>query len=48
MIEPGLNLEIQECHWKGEMISLENDIKNAGIGDTVGNGKQFKYGTGLR
>ena len=35
MIEPGLNLEIQVCHWKGEVISVENDIKNAGIGDTV-------------
>ena len=31
----GLNLEIQVCHWKGEMKSLENDIKNAGIGVTV-------------
>ena len=35
MNEPGLNLEIQVCHWKGEMKSLENDIKNAGIGVTV-------------
>ena len=35
MIEPGLNLENQLCHWKDEMISLENDIKNAGIGVTV-------------
>ena len=35
MIEPGLNLEIQVCHWKDEMKSLENDIKNAGIGVTV-------------
>ena len=33
--EPGLNLEIQVCHWKDEMKSLENDIKNAGIGVTV-------------
>ena len=29
MNEPGLNLEIQVCHWKDEMKSLENDIKNA-------------------
>ena len=28
-------LEIQECHWKGEVISVEIDIKNTGIGDTV-------------
>ena len=35
MHEPGLNLEIQVCHWKCEMIYLENDIKKAGIGDTV-------------
>ena len=35
MHEPGLNLEIQACHWKDEMKSLENDIKNAGIGVTV-------------
>ena len=33
--EPGLNLEIQVCHWKDGMKSLENDIKNAGIGITV-------------
>ena len=35
MHEPGLNLENQVCHWKYEMKSLENDIKNAGIGVTV-------------
>ena len=35
MIEPGLNLEIQECHWKGEVISVENDIKITAIGCTV-------------
>ena len=35
MNEPGLNMEIQVCHWKGEVKSLENDIKNAGIGVTV-------------
>ena len=35
MHEPGLNLEIQVFHWKDEMKSLENDIKNAGIGVTV-------------
>ena len=35
MHELGLNLEIQGCHWKDEMKSLENDIKNAGIGVTV-------------
>ena len=33
--EPGLNLEFQVCHWKDKMKSLENDIKNAGIGVTV-------------
>ena len=27
--------EIQVCHWKGEMKSLENDIKITGIGVTV-------------
>ena len=35
MHEAGLNLEIQVCHWKDEMKSLENNIKNAGIGVTV-------------
>ena len=35
MHEPGLNLENQVCHWKDEIKSLENDIKNAGIGVTV-------------
>ena len=35
MIEPGLNLENQECHWKGELISVETDIKITGIGCTV-------------
>jgi len=35
MHEPGLNLEIQGCHWKGEMKTLENNIKNVGIGVTV-------------
>ena len=35
MIEPGLNLEIQECQWKGEVISVEIDIKITGIGCTV-------------
>ena len=48
MLEPGLNLEIQVCHWKDEMKSLENDIKNAGIGVTFENGKRFKYDIGLR
>ena len=48
MHEPGLNLENQVCNWKDEMKSLENDIKNAGIGVTVGNGKRFKIDTGLR
>ena len=33
--EPGLNMEIQVCHWKDEMKTLENDIKNAGIGVMV-------------
>ena len=36
MIEPGLNLEIEECHWKGEVITVEIDIKNTGMGGTVG------------
>ena len=35
MIEPGLNMEIQVCHWKGEVISVEIDIKITGIGVTV-------------
>ena len=35
MIEPGLNLENQECHWKEELISVEIDIKITGIGCTV-------------
>ena len=35
MIEPGLNLEIQECHWKDELILVEIDIKIAGIGCMV-------------
>ena len=35
MIELGLNMEIQECHWKEEMISVEIDIKITGIGCTV-------------
>ena len=34
-IEPGLNLEIQECHWKEELISVKIDIKITGIGCTV-------------
>ena len=48
MHEPGLNLVIKVCHWKDEMKSLENDIKNAVIGVTFGNGKKFKYDTGLQ
>ena len=48
MIEPGLNLENQECHSKDELISVEIDVKITGIGCTFGNGKQNKYGTGLR
>ena len=35
MHEPGLNMEIEVYHWKDEVKSLENDIKNAGIGVTV-------------
>ena len=35
MSEPGLNLEIQVFHWKGEVISVEIDIKITGIGVTV-------------
>ena len=35
MIEPGFNLEIQEFHWKCELISVEIDIKFTGIGCTV-------------
>ena len=34
-IEPVLNLEIQECHWKYELISVEIHIKITGIGCTV-------------
>ena len=33
--EEGSNLANQACHWKDEMKSLENDIKNAGIRVTV-------------
>ena len=47
MHEAGLNLENQVCHWKDEMKSLENGIKNAGIGVQFGNGKRFKYDPGL-
>ena len=35
MIEPGLNLEIQEFHWKEGMILVEIDIKITEIGCTV-------------
>ena len=35
MQEPGINMEIQVCHWKDEMKSLENDIKIIGTGVTV-------------
>ena len=35
MIEPGINLEIQECHWKEEMISVKIDIKITEIRCTV-------------
>ena len=35
MIEPSLNLEIQECHWKGGVILVEINIKITGIGCTV-------------
>ena len=35
MIEPGLYMEIQECHWKEELISVEIDIRVIGIGCTV-------------
>ena len=35
MIETGLHLEIQECHCKGGVISVEIDIKITGIGCTV-------------
>ena len=48
MIGPSLNLEIQECHWKGEVISVEIDIKITGMDARFGNGKRNKYGTGLR
>ena len=47
MHEPGLNLEIQVCHWKDEMKSLENDIKNAESELRFGNDKRFKNDTGL-
>ena len=42
MNEPGLNLEIQVCHWKDEMKTLENDIKDAGIGVTVWKWQAFQ------
>ena len=48
MIEPGLNLENQEYHYKEELISVEIDIKITGNDARFGNGKQNKYGTGLR
>ena len=48
MNEPGLNLENQVCHWKGEMKSLENDIKNARIGVTVWKWQAIQNDTGLR
>ena len=35
MVEPGINLEKQECHWKEELISVEIDIKITRIGCTV-------------
>ena len=35
MNEPGLNMEIQEFHWKDEVISVEINIKITGIGCTV-------------
>ena len=34
-IDQGINLAIQECRWKDEMISVEIDIKITGIGCTV-------------
>ena len=42
--EPDLNLEIQVCHWKGEMKSLENDIKITEIGVTVWKWQAIQYG----
>ena len=33
--EQGSNLANQACHWKGEMISVEIDIKITGNGCTV-------------
>ena len=42
MHEPSLKLEIQVCNWKDEMKSLENDIKNAGIGVTVWKRQAFQ------
>ena len=48
MIEPGLNLEIQVCHWKGEVILVEIYIKITESDAPFGNGKQNKYVTGLR
>ena len=47
MIEPVLNLEIQESHWKEEMISVEIDIKITGIGCTVWKWQANKYDIGL-
>ena len=34
-IEPDLNLEKQVRRWKDELISVEIDIKIAGVGCTV-------------
>ena len=48
MIEPDLNLENQECHWKEELISVEIDIKITETDARFPNDKQNKYGTGLR
>ena len=44
----GLNLEIQVCHWKDEMKSLENDIKTPESELRFGKGKRFKYDHVLR
>ena len=49
MIDPGLNLEIQECHWKGEVISVEIDIKITRIGcaDWIRQAKQIWHRSGI-
>ena len=46
-IEPGLNLENQECHWKEEFISVEIDIRSPESDARFANGKQNNNGAKL-